>query len=95
MDERIIKANPTVLQRAGRFLLRQIGLHQDHAGHARQLTKASALCVATSHSVLDVGVATGVFASELTVPYYRFLDAGLVVDVASIRGAPVPTNTAS
>jgi len=45
--------------------------------------------------VLDIGVATGVFASELTVPYYCFLDAGLTVDVASIQGGIVPIDPLS
>ena len=50
-----------------------------------------ALCIATNHAVLDVGVATGVFGSELTVPYYVFLDAGMHVDVL-ISGTP-PSGT--
>jgi len=95
MKDRILKPKPTALQRAGRYLLRQIGLHPDHAGQAPRLSNASAVCVATSHGVLDVGVATGVFASELTVPYYRFLDAGLAVDVASIHGGIVPVDPLS
>jgi len=45
--------------------------------------------------VLDIGVATGVFGSELTVPYYVFLDAGRTVDVASPRGGPVPVDPLS
>ncbi|MEZ5296762.1 MAG: hypothetical protein R2697_10990 [Ilumatobacteraceae bacterium] len=28
----------------------------------------------------DIGTSTGVFASELTAPYYAFLDAGMRVD---------------
>ncbi|MDH3705803.1 MAG: type 1 glutamine amidotransferase domain-containing protein, partial [Acidimicrobiia bacterium] len=31
-----------------------------------------------------------VFASELTVPYYAFLDAGMTVDVASPNGGVIP-----
>jgi putative intracellular protease/amidase len=54
-----------------------------------------ALCIATNHAVLDVGVATGVFASELTVPYYCFLDAGMHVDVASPLGGIVPVDPLS
>jgi putative intracellular protease/amidase len=45
--------------------------------------------------VLDIGVATGVFASELTVPYYVFLDAGMQVDIASPRGGIVPIDPLS
>jgi putative intracellular protease/amidase len=54
-----------------------------------------ALCIATNHGTLDLGVATGVFASELTVPYYCFLDAGMKVDVASPRGGIVPVEPLS
>jgi putative intracellular protease/amidase len=54
-----------------------------------------ALVVATNHGVLDVGKPTGVFASELTVPYYAFLDAGLEVDVASPMGGAIPVDPLS
>ncbi|MEM9517906.1 MAG: type 1 glutamine amidotransferase domain-containing protein [Actinomycetota bacterium] len=49
-----------------------------------------ALVVATNHGTLKPGKATGVFGSELTVPYYAFLDAGMIVDVASPRGGDIP-----
>ena len=29
-------------------------------------------------------------ASEFTHPYYGFLDAGMAVDMASVRGGPIP-----
>ncbi|HVV75753.1 MAG TPA: type 1 glutamine amidotransferase domain-containing protein [Mycobacteriales bacterium] len=54
-----------------------------------------ALVVGTNHGVLDVGKATGVFASELTVPYYAFLDAGMTVDVASPKGGTIPVDPLS
>ena len=54
-----------------------------------------ALCIATNHGVLDLGVPTGVFASELTVPYYLFLDSGMVTDVASPLGGIVPVDPLS
>ncbi|HWC33420.1 MAG TPA: type 1 glutamine amidotransferase domain-containing protein [Mycobacteriales bacterium] len=54
-----------------------------------------ALVVGTNHGVLDVGKATGVFASELTVPYYAFLDAGMEVDVASPKGGAIPVDPMS
>jgi putative intracellular protease/amidase len=38
---------------------------------------------------------TGVFGSELTVPYYAFLDAGMVVDLASPRGGVIPVEPLS
>lgn len=96
MNDRIHPSRPSLVQRAGRGLLRQLGLHpEDREKCPIQVPGASALCIATSHGVLDVGIATGVFASELTVPYYRFLDAGLRVDVASIRGGIVPVDPLS
>jgi putative intracellular protease/amidase len=54
-----------------------------------------ALIITTSHGVLAApgeieGPATGVAASELTHPYYVFLDGGMDVDVASIRGGEIP-----
>jgi len=38
----------------------------------------------------NTGKKTGVYASEMTVPYYQFLDAKMQVDVASIKGSEVP-----
>jgi putative intracellular protease/amidase len=78
------------------LLLRALGLHpSDPRSERLDLSGRKALCIATNHGVLDVGVATGVFASELTVPYYRFLDAGMQVDVASPRGGVVPVDPLS
>ncbi len=54
------------------------------------LTGHRALVVATNHGTLDVGKPTGVFGSELTVPYYEFLDAGMEVDIASPKGGDIP-----
>jgi len=45
--------------------------------------------------VLDIGVPTGVFGAELTVPYYVFLDAGMKVDVASPSGGIIPVDPLS
>ena len=78
------------------LLLRALGLHpSDPRPERLDLEGARALCVATNHGVLDVGVPTGVFASELTVPYYRFLDAGMRVDLASPAGGVVPVDPLS
>jgi putative intracellular protease/amidase len=83
-------------QHAARWCLRRIGLHPHDADASPiHVAGARALCISTSHGVLDVGVPTGVFASELTVPYYAFADAGLAVDVASIRGGSVPVDPSS
>jgi putative intracellular protease/amidase len=92
----ILNARVSPPQHAARWCLRRIGLHPHDADAGRiRIAGARALCIATSHGVLDVGVPTGVFASELTVPYYAFADAGLTVDVASIRGGNVPVDPLS
>lgn len=71
--------------------LRALGLHRPYRGPRHALPGGRALIVTTSHGTLDpTRRATGVFGSELTEPYYAFLDAGMQVDVASIRGGPVP-----
>ncbi|MEL7534005.1 MAG: type 1 glutamine amidotransferase domain-containing protein [Bacteroidota bacterium] len=60
-----------------------------------------ALIVTTSHGVLSkpgesTGDSTGVFASEMTIPYYEFLDNGnMEVHVASIKGGQVPIDPQS
>jgi putative intracellular protease/amidase len=54
-----------------------------------------ALVICTNHAVLDIGKPTGVFASELTVPYYAFFDAGMRVDVASPLGGVIPVDPMS
>ena len=51
--------------------------------------------IATNAGVLDIGKPTGVFASEMTVPYYAFLDAGMSVDVASPLGGVIPVDPQS
>ncbi|MGL4298066.1 MAG: type 1 glutamine amidotransferase domain-containing protein [Candidatus Neomicrothrix subdominans] len=54
-----------------------------------------ALIVCTNHGWLDIGKPTGVFASEMTVPYYAFLDAGMDVDLASPEGGLIPVDPMS
>jgi len=96
MTDRILNGTPSVPGRAGRLALQRIGLHpNDREAAPLAMAGTKALCVATNHGVLDLGVATGVFASELTVPYYAFLDAGMQVDVASPRGGIVPVEPLS
>ncbi|MBX7187572.1 MAG: type 1 glutamine amidotransferase domain-containing protein [Vicinamibacteria bacterium] len=96
MTTHILDSQPSISGLAGRRLLQQVGLHpEDPAWRTLDLKGARALCVATNHFVLDVGVATGVFASELTVPYFAFLDAGMLVDVASPLGGVVPIDPIS
>lgn len=96
MTTRLLDPRPSSASRAGRSLLRCIGVHPDDTRAARlDLRGRSALCIATNHGVLDVGVPTGVFGSELTVPYYAFRDAGMRVDVASCAGGLVPVEPLS
>lgn len=87
---------PSMPQLAGRHLLQQFGIHpRDPEAVALDMRGMRALCIATNHGVLDIGVATGVFASELTVPYYCFLDAGMDVDLASPLGGTIPVDPLS
>ncbi|MEZ5292913.1 MAG: type 1 glutamine amidotransferase domain-containing protein [Vicinamibacterales bacterium] len=96
MASRTLKGRPSAPKLASRRLLQQFGVHpRDRDAVALDLRGLRALCIATNHGVLDIGVATGVFGSELTVPYYCFLDAGMTVDVASPRGGIVPVDPLS
>ncbi|MEO1291522.1 MAG: type 1 glutamine amidotransferase domain-containing protein [Pseudomonadota bacterium] len=71
--------------------LRAMGLHPHYEMPEFDLAGHRALIVTTSHDTLgETGRATGVFGSEMTVPYYAFLDAGLSVDIASIQGGEIP-----
>jgi arylsulfatase A-like enzyme/putative intracellular protease/amidase len=84
---------PARLLRKG---LRRLGLHPDDDETIDvDLSGRRALVVATNAAVLDVGQPTGVFASEMTVPYYAFLDAGMEVDVASPAGGVIPVDPQS
>lgn len=73
-------------------LFHAAGMHPDYDGVVHRMPPGSrALIVTTSHDVLgDTGRKTGVFSSELTEPYYAFLDGGMEVDVASIQGGRIP-----
>jgi arylsulfatase A-like enzyme/putative intracellular protease/amidase len=87
---------PRALARALRGLLKLIGNHPDDSERIDvHLEGRRALVIATNHGELDVGKPTGVFSSELTVPYYAFLDAGMKVDVASPRGGLIPVDPLS
>ena len=71
--------------------LQAIGLHPHYEIPKFDLAGKRALVVTTSHGTLgDTGRTTGVAASEMTVPYYAFLDAGMAVDLASIKGGEIP-----
>ena len=76
-------------------LVHKAGLHPDYAGPTVDLPGKRALIITTSHGVLapvgeTEGDPTGVAASELTHPYYTFLDGGMDVDLASIKGGEIP-----
>ncbi len=73
------------------LLLKAMGLHAHYRGQSFDLDGRKALIITTSRGVLgDTGKKTGVYASELTIPYYEFLDAKMRVDIASIDGGEIP-----
>ena len=86
----LVLALPTILHKAG--------LHPEYNGEAVQIPAGKrALIIATNQAVLSApgettGDATGVMASEMTHPYYRFLDAGMQVDLASVKGGKIPVD---
>jgi putative intracellular protease/amidase len=74
-------------------ILSLIGVHPHYERQEFDLDGKKALIIATNHDTLgdpEDGVATGVYGSELTIAYYEFLDAGMTVDVASIKGGVIP-----
>lgn len=72
-------------------IMHRLGLHPAYSGQRYLLPEGKALIIATNRDRLGEGGAeTGVFASELTAPYYEFRDARLAVDVASIEGGRIP-----
>jgi len=78
------------------WLFTALGFHPRYTGPCYELTGGKALIVTTSHDELGRGgKKTGVFGSELTAPYYEFLDGGMTVDVASIRGGEIPIDPSS
>lgn len=96
MASRTLRGTPSTPRLASRRLLQKFGVHpSDREAVALDMRGTRALCIATNHGVLDIGVATGVFGSELTVPYYCFRDAGMQVDVASPRGGIIPVDPLS
>lgn len=81
-------------------ILKGQGLHPDYAGPSYELPGQRALIISTSHGMLNKpgetkGKKTGVFGSELSVPYYDFQDAGMSVDIASIKGGAIPIDPMS
>ncbi len=83
--------------RAVRKLIQRLGMHPEdpQADQVPDLRGRRALIIATNHGVLDIGKPTGVFASEMTAPYYVWLDAGMEVDIASPLGGTIPIDPQS
>jgi len=77
--------------------LRAMGLHPHYAGPKVQFPGGKALIITTSHDRLGEtdSKKTGVFASEMTAPYYEFKESGMKVDLASIKGGPIPIDPLS
>lgn len=77
-------------------ILKVVGYHPDYEQVEYNLSDKNALIITTSHDILgkDIydkeGAETGVYPSEMTIPYYEFLDAGMIVDIASIKGGEIP-----
>lgn len=54
------------------------------------------LIIVTSHAVMgNSDEPTGLWLEELTTPYYAFVDAGVNVDIASIKGGAIPIDPRS
>ena len=76
-------------------LLNLVGLHPKYDGEMYDLNGKKALIIATNHGVLNKpeetsGKATGVFLSELSVPYYDFIKSYIDVEIGSINGGNIP-----
>jgi putative intracellular protease/amidase len=74
-------------------IMNLVGFHPPYDRVEYDLEGKKALVIATNHDTLgdpEDEVATGVYGSELTIPYYEFLDAGMAVDIASIEGGEIP-----
>lgn len=73
-----------------------LGLHPEYVGPRFTAKGKRALIITTSQATLGPdGKKTGVFGSEMTAPYYEFQDAGMEVDVASVRGGKIPIDSQS
>ncbi len=72
-------------------MLHVLGVHPHYKGREFNLPGKKALVIGTNHEDLgDTGMKTGVALSELSVPYYQFLDANMHVDLASPLGGNIP-----
>jgi putative intracellular protease/amidase len=60
------------------------------------MTALKILIIVTSHSHMgETEEPTGLWLEELSTPYYVFKDAGAVVNIASIKGGPIPIDPRS
>lgn len=76
--------------------LNALGLHPQTLNRPYRLTGQRALIITTGWDRLgDTGKKTGVWASEMTAPYYVFRDAGLRVDLATLPGGRIPIEPGS
>ena len=78
-------------------IMQGLGIHPRYDGPTYKAEGKKALIVTTSHDLLapvgeKEGKETGVASSEMTHPYYVFLEAGMVVDLASIEGGEIPVD---
>ncbi len=87
---------PPALARGLRALLRKVGMHPEDTQKLNiDMIGKRALIVCTNAARLGNGKPTGVFASEMTVPYYIWTDAGMEVDLASPLGGVIPVDPQS
>ena len=76
-------------------ILSLAGLHPKFNGDTFNLDGKKALIIATNHDVLNKpgetsGKPTGLFLSELSIPYYDFKKSNIQVEIASIKGGNIP-----
>ena len=76
-------------------ILNFLGLHPKFEVRNFELAGKRALIIATNHGILNKpgeteGKPTGVFLSELSVPYYDFKNSSIDVEIASIKGGNIP-----
>jgi len=77
-------------------ILTAMGLHPHYDRVEYDLAGKKVLIIATNHDTLgSTEKPTGVFGSEINMPYYEFIDAGMEVDIASIEGGKIPFEPAS
>ena len=81
-------------------IMQGMGIHPRYEGPTYKVEGGKALVITTSHDLLapvgeTEGKETGVASSEMTHPYYVFLEAGMEVDLASIEGGEIPVDPQS